>query len=193
MEALDVRITLVALSLLTCTCLSPLARAGDATPPAFAKGTRTFQAYGTYAGGLDADTNVGSGAVGAGYFVFDDLSLSLEASGYRAQQSGRDTANAWMYGIAGVLRHHLIHLDRATVFADVSFGPVESTKRTPAGGTDFNFITRSGIGVTYQLKDNLHLLTGVRYFHLSNARIEGNARNPSINGVEGFLGLMWTF
>ena len=48
-------------------------------------------------------------------------------------------------------------------------------------------------GTTYPLKDNLHLLTGVRYFHLSNARIEGNSRNPSINGVEGFLGLMWTF
>ena len=36
-------------------------------------------------------------------------------------------------------------------------------------------------------------MAGVRYFHLSNAHLEGPRRNPSINGLEGFLGVMWTF
>lgn len=159
--------------------------------PAFPKGTLSLQAYGTYAGGLGEYTNTASVAAGAGYYVFDNLSLSLEASGYRAQNSpGRD---AWMYGVSGVLRHHLIQFDRTTFFIDAAFGPVEATARTPAGGTYFNFITRTGIGATYQLKEHTYLIGGARYFHLSNARIEGSIRNPSINGVEGFLGVMWTF
>ena len=174
---------------LIATVLAGGALAAD-RPPAFPKGTLSFQTYGTYAGGLDANTDIGSGAVGAGYYVFDNLSLSLEATGYRARQSPRD---AWLYGVSGVMRHHLLQFDRATIFADVGFGPVEATRVVPAGGTYFNFITRTGLGVTYPLKDHLYLMAGARYFHLSNARIEGSARNPSINGLEGFLGLMWTF
>ena len=163
--------------------------AGD-RPPSFPKGTLSLQAYGTYAGGIDAKEVIGSGAAGASYYVFDNLSLGLEVSGYHLTQSpGRNT---WMYGVAGVLRHHLLQFDRATVFADVSFGPVEAAARVPEGGTYFNFATRSGLGVTYPLREHLYLLGGVRYFHLSNARIEGSQRNPSINGIEGFLGLMWT-
>jgi hypothetical protein len=159
----------------------------------FPKGTWTFQLYGTYADGLDARTDIASGAAGVGYFVFDNLALGLEANGYHAQQSGFDVRNAWMYGVSGVLRHHLLRFERMTFFIDVSFGPAEATHRVPAGGTYFNFVTRTGIGTTYQMKENLHLIGGVRHFHLSNAKIEGSDRNPSINGVEGFVGLMWTF
>ena len=32
---------------------------------------------------------------------------------------------------------------------------------------------------------------GARYFHLSNAQIDGPLRNPSVNGIEGYFGLMW--
>jgi hypothetical protein len=159
--------------------------------PAFPKGTLSLQTYGTYSGGLGAYTNTESAAAGVGYYVFDNFSLSLEGSGYRAQQSG--TRDAWMYGIAGVLRHHVIQWDRMTFFFDAAFGPVEATARVPGGGTYFNYITRTGIGATFLLKDHTYLIGGARYFHLSNARIEGPARNPSINGVEGFLGIMWTF
>jgi hypothetical protein len=166
------------------------ASAADPNTVTFPKGTLTLQTYGTYAHGFGAKADIGSAAAGVGYFIRDDLSLSLEASGYRVSQPGKD---AWMYGLSGVLRHHLLHFDRGTLFADVSFGPIESTHRVPQDGTYFNFATRTGLGITYQLKGNMHLLTGVRYFHISNAHIEGRQRNPSINGVEGFLGLMWTF
>ena len=170
---------------------APLALAEDPRPPAFPRGTLSFQTYGTYSGGLGEFTNTASAAAGVGYYVFDNLSLSLEASGYRAQNApGRDT---WMYGVSGVLRHHVIQLDRATLFIDAGFGPVEATARVPVGGTYFNFITRVGIGATFQLKEHTYLIGGARYFHLSNARIDGPTRNPSINGVEGFLGVMWTF
>ena len=158
-------------------------------PAAFPKGTLTLQTYATYAGGIDADSDFGSAAFGAGYYVWDNVSLSLEASGYRVFQSSHD---AWAYGIAGVLRHHIIQFDRTTIYADVAFGPVEATRHVPEGGTNFNFITRAGLGATYQIRDRLNMIGGVRYFHLSNARLEGSAKNPSINGVEGYVGLMWS-
>jgi len=164
------------------------AMAGE-TAPAFPKGAFTLQGYTTYAGGIDAEEIFNSAAFGASYYVFDNFSLGVEASGYRFEQApGRD---GWMYGVSGTLRHHLFQFDRATLFADVTFGPDEATDRIPAAGTYFNFTTRAGIGSTYQLKDNLYLIGGVRYFHLSNARIEGPERNPSINGIEGYVGLMW--
>jgi hypothetical protein len=163
--------------------------AGEPGKISFPKGTFTFQTYATDAGGLDNDANVASGTIGCGYFVFDNLSLGVEASGYHDHVSGQD---AYGYGISGVLRDHIFRFQRTTIFSDVLFGPTESTSRIPAGGTDFNFITRTGIGITHKIDEHLHLLTGVRYFHLSNARIEGPQRNPSINGIEGYIGLMWT-
>jgi hypothetical protein len=163
--------------------------ADDSVKTSFPKGTFTFQTYATDAGGLDADANVASGTIGCGYFVIDNLSLGLEANGYHEHVSGQ---NAWGYGISGVLRHHLFRYQQSTLFADASFGPIESTAPIPLGGTNFNFITRTGIGVTRQLDDHLHLMSGIRYVHLSNARLEGAERNPGINGIEGYIGLMWT-
>lgn len=186
---------LILITGLTLTLAASGAEPQQPTATTFVKGTGTFQLYGAYAGGMGEKTDVASGAVGAGYFVFDNLSLSLEACGYRALQSGQHGIgrDAWMYGVSGVMRHHLIRFERMTFFADVSFGPVEATERVPARGTYFNFVTRTGIGSTYHLKDNLYLISGVRYFHISNAKIEGRLRNPSINGLEGFAGVMWTF
>jgi len=174
--------------LTTVLTLAAPAFAGD-SPAAFPKGTFTLQAYGTVASGIDAEEIFDSAAFGGSYYLFDNVSLGVEASGYHFVQAPGD--DGWMYGVAGVLRHHLFQFDRATLFADVTFGPAEATKRVPDAGTYFNFTTRAGIGATWQLQDNLYLIGGARYFHLSNARIEGPERNPSINGVEGYVGLMW--
>lgn len=164
--------------------------AEDAPAVAFPKGTLSLQAYGTYAAGLDnTGSQLASGAVGASYYVFDNLSLGVEASGYSTLQ---DSESGVAFGLAGVLRDHLLHFDRFTLFSDVSFGPAQDSTRIPADGTYFNFITRTGVGLTYELREHLYLMGGVRYFHLSNAKIEGADRNPSINGIEGFFGLMWT-
>ena len=168
--------------------LCPTARAEPAAI-AFPKGTFTLQAYGAYAAGLDySHAQLASTAVGGSYYVFDNLSLGAEASGYYTHQGGE---SGEAFSLSGVLRHHFISFDRYTLFADVSFGPIEDAVRIPSGGTYFNFATRAGLGLTCHVRDQLYLLGGVRYFHLSNARIEGPERNPSINGIEGFFGLMW--
>jgi hypothetical protein len=171
--------------------LAPLALAAD-HPPAFEAGTWSLQAYATYAGGLGEYANISAGQIGGSYYVFNNISLGLELAGGFAHQSDNGAKDAWLYGISGVLRHHVLEIDRrTTIFIDVAFGPFEASHRIPAGGTHFNVILRTGLGATYQIRDNLYLIAGARYFHLSNARIEGAERNPSINGVEGVMGLMW--
>jgi hypothetical protein len=176
-------------AILVSSCLlrpSRVAASGDAV---FPKGTITLDTTAAYLIGLDEeDVDVTSLSVGVGYFLIDDLSLGAEISVNRALQHGADP---WMTGISAVLRHHLVRFDRYTLFATASFGPVWATDNVPPAGTDFNFITRVGLGVTAELRPDLHLLAGLRWFHLSNARMEGVERNPTVDGMEMNVGLLW--
>jgi hypothetical protein len=157
----------------------------------FAQGTWTAQAYGSYvnAHGFSHEM-LASGAAGVGYFVFDNAELNLELVGYHVTQDGPD-ANA--IGLQLLLRHHLLQFDRLSLFVDVGPGIFEGSTEVPPDGTSFNITFRSGPGVTYQLNDNWYLIGGARYFHLSNAALEGREHNPSINGVEGYFGVMFKF
>ena len=70
---------------------------------------------------------------------------------------------------------------------------IESSHRIPPAGTDFNFFFKTGVGATVQLWDKTDLIAGVRYLHISNAHLEGPQRNPSLNAVEGYVGLLVRF
>ena len=160
-----------------------------ASAATFPKGTRSFDLTTGYAIGLDGgEEDIPSAAVGMHWFVYDNLSLGAEFAGYFVAQDREDTFG---FGLSGVMRHHFKEWDRGTFFGDVSFGPWYGFDEVPVGGTHFNFVTRVGVGATHRLENDTRLLAGVRWFHLSNAQIKGKARNPSINGVEIYLGLGW--
>jgi hypothetical protein len=107
---------------------------------------------------------------------------------YAVDQPGDDAVAA----SAGLLmRHHFLRWPRSTLFIDVGQSIFYGSDEVPPGGTHLNFAFRAGPGFTYQLRERAHLIGGMRYFHLSNARRRGAERNPSINGVEAYLGLMW--
>lgn len=157
--------------------------------PHFPQGTWTFQTYAGYLNDLGPqDTEGGFLSTGVGYFIWDGVSLSAEISGYGITQPGDDTV-AGAFGV--VLRHHLIERGRSSFFIDVAFAPIEALDRVPGGGTRFNYVTQSGIGLVHGLKDNSNLLLGVRYIHLSNAGMEGGDRNPSVNGISAYVGVMF--
>lgn len=167
--------------------------ANDTRPILFPEGSFTFDAYASYAAGLDRDDRLASGNIGFNYYLWNNVSLGVELTGSREFIPGPDTHDAWGVGLSGVYRNHFFTYQRATFFSDIEFGALQSTARIPSGGTQFNVAFRSGLGATYQLDDHLHLLAGVRYFHISNAHLEGANRNPSVNGIEGYFGLMWRF
>jgi hypothetical protein len=176
---------IIPLILFICGVATCTARAEES---AFDRGAWSIQMYSGFAGANNE--KLYSADVGVGYYVLDHVALNLEGAAYYVDQKGPDAAQG---EIRLLMRHHLIVKDCWNLFADVGFGISEGSDQVPAAGTRMNFMFRSGLGAGYEIKDNLWLIGGVRYFHLSNAKIEGDDRNPSINGIEGYVGLLFTF
>ena len=126
--------------------------------------------------------------VALGYYLYDNIALRLELTGYSVSTEPGDTSA--VQGSFG-LRQHLLAIGNTSLFIDVGGGIFEAGRRVPEHGTDFNFTFHTGPGIAIPLADGLDLETGVRFFHLSNAHLEGEGRNPSINGSEFFAGLMY--
>ncbi|HEY2587695.1 MAG TPA: acyloxyacyl hydrolase [Tepidisphaeraceae bacterium] len=165
------------------------ARAED--PGFFPRGTWAATGYGTYVKSFTGEeAKMGSGSVGIGYYVFDNVSITAEFSGYYDSQPGPD---AQIYAGDLVLRGHLFHSGRFSFFGDALAGISYADERVPASGTYYNYNLALGVGATFQLYDNLHLIGGVRYFHISNAHLEGPLRNPSINATQAYVGLLFKF
>ena len=155
----------------------------------FDKGTWTFQTYGGYLNDLGPyDVEAGFASAGVGYYLIDGISLSAEVSGYGISQPVENAA-AVAPGI--VFRHHLFDNGNSTFFVDVAAAPFAANERVPDEGTRFNFATQAGIGITQRLGGDSHLMFGARFFHLSNANLEGDDRNPSLNGLSLYAGLMF--
>jgi len=164
-----------------------VARADD-SPSFFPKGTKSLTAYGSYLKSFDGqEAKMGDSTFGVGYYIFDNFSLNLEAAGYYDNQPVRNTVIT-----AGdlMIRHHLFHSGRFSFFGEGVVGITYADHRAPASGTYYNYMVEPGLGATFQLHDNLNLMGGVRYFHLSNARLEGPDRNPSINATQVYIGLL---
>lgn len=157
----------------------------------FPQGTWTFQLYSGYLNDLGPqDTEGGFLSTGVSYYLWDNVSLGAEITGYGIGQPGEDA----LAGAAGiVLRHHLINAGPSSFFVDVAFAPFEASDRVPEGGTRFNFVTQTGVGVAHEVSGGWNLLLGVRFIHVSNAGLEGQDRNPSINGVSAYAGMMFRF
>ena len=179
---------LAALLALTVLPVSPL-RADEHDD--FLKGQWSVQLYGGYMDELGPyDQEIAFGTVGAAYYIVDDLSLGVEFSAWDVNQPG-DDAFAGM--AAFMIRHHAVQFEGGSFFLDVGESVFEADNPVPEEGTTFNFVFQFGGGFTFELAAHAHLMTGVRYFHLSNADREGDARNPAMNGVQGFVGVMFTF
>jgi len=157
----------------------------------FPKGSFTLNSTASYTRSFDKDeADIGGVEIGGNYFLWNNFSLGAEINGYGISQLGDD---AIAVSLEATFRHHLWQHDDWTFFIDGAFGPSYSSRETPAGGTHFNFISRFGLGATYRLDEHVHLMFGTRYWHMSNARIEGVDRNPNFNAAQVFVGLMWQF
>ena len=139
--------------------------------------------------GDDEETVMGGG-LNVGYFVLDDISVNAEFTGVHVDQEGKDAAGG---GFSLGARWHLYRQDRFSVFVECFLGLMETNRRAPGSGTHFNYTVQPGLGITYRLWENAHLIAAGRYFHLSNADKHGVSRNPSIDAVGGFAGMMFTF
>lgn len=155
----------------------------------FPRGTFSLTLEADYAHSFDLSrARIESGAIGIGYYLFDNISISAEAAGFAIQQSGPDSA---LSEFDLRIRQHILNAGKFSLFFEFSAGVSYADARTPGAGTYYNYVLQPGAGVSWQLKDRLFLVGGARYWHLSNARLDGPGRNPSINAIEGYAGLMF--
>ncbi|HTW95487.1 MAG TPA: acyloxyacyl hydrolase [Tepidisphaeraceae bacterium] len=160
-----------------------------ASPDLFAAGTWTAQFTTQYVNAhlIGAHDQFVGGAAGVGYYFTNRFALVADVPvDYVGQNQGADTVAV---GFTLLGRWHFLQDGKFSMYLDAGAGALLAGNRVPPGGTNFNFTPQAGLGATYELKDDLFLIGGVRVLHLSNAGIDG-IRNPSINEtVEGYVGL----
>jgi hypothetical protein len=125
------------------------------------------------------------------YFLIDDFEVGVEA-GVWAMLQNDDTV-----GISSslVMRYHFYQAERWSAFGELGMGMILTGDNAPDDGTSFNLMPRVGAGITYKLFDNssTRLITGLRWHHISNARIRGEARNPARDAPGLYVGLLFDF
>jgi hypothetical protein len=166
--------------------ITGLGRADDVP----ASGDRGWYVYTGYIAPLDENRggDLYHLALGYSYPLLDRLTVSPEMAAYYVHQDGPDTPAV---GANLLLRARLLDAPRFTGYVEAGGGVFEAFEQVPDGGTRFNFTLLGGVGATAQLRDDLRLMAGARYWHLSNAFIEGQGRNPSQDGIELYVGLVF--
>lgn len=124
-------------------------------------------------------------------FIIQDVELSLELNGWYFDQAGD---NALGINPAFVFRWHLINKQDWTIYSDIGIGLLFTNDVVPEGGTSFDFTPRVGLGFTRRLDDDGdRLQIGVRWHHISNARIDGDSHNPARDALMLYAGVMFPF
>jgi hypothetical protein len=110
-------------------------------------------------------------------------------------QEGKDATG---FNPSLVIRYHFYHGEKWTFFVDGGIGFLFSTdpvNRTDGDeGSSFNFTPRAGGGFTRELgEEGVRLEMGLRWAHVSNARIAGNNDNPGRDSLMLYAGLIFPF
>lgn len=125
-------------------------------------------------------------------FLADRLEIGAELGGWYFNQEN-DTG-----GVSAIIdfKWHFYATDdrQWTIFGEARIGMLGAFDDVPDRGTSFNFMPGFGIGATYALAESrARLIGGLRWQHVSNARITGDSDNPAFDGLLGFVGITWPF
>ena len=123
------------------------------------------------------------------HFLVDDFEVIGEIGAWYFAQDGGDAGGL---NPGFTLRWHFLNRDRWSLYADAGIGLLFATDDVPRGGSSFGFMPRAGVGASVDLNDEgLRGYLGVRWHHISNARITGDDRNPDRDGVMIYGGVMF--
>ena len=169
---------------------APIAQPQDAGPPPIGPsptidtkfgvgGSRRFSAGLRGAQDFEDNTDVSLFAQQT-WFVVDDVEIGVEAAGWWVFQDD----DTWGVSSSLVTRYHYYHGHKISLYVEGSIGLFIAADNVPDEGTSFGFMPRIGAGTSVLIDDkDTRLLVGVHWHHISNARLNGEARNPSRDGV----------
>lgn len=162
-------------------------------PTYFERGTFTASLTGGYYRDLQSPhVRVNPYSLGVNYYVLDGVGLGVEVAGLKLDaKEGFDDAGAAGFNLT--LRHHVFERGDFSFFLEAALGMIYADDEFPPGGTRFNYTEQAGVGASYRLRDDLFLIGGARFIHISNAYIHGEDQNPGVNAIGGYVGLTYRF
>jgi hypothetical protein len=142
--------------------------------------------------GEDVDENI---FASYSYFIAKDVEFFGEVGAWQYSQVGKDATG---FNLSMVLRWHFFDRGKWTMFMDLGIGVLAATDPVPrrggTEGTQFNFTPRAGGGFTRELTDDgVRLEVGLRWAHVSNARLSGNNENPGRDSLMLYTGIIFPF
>jgi lipid A 3-O-deacylase len=154
-----------------------------------AKGSRRWSLQAGYGvEGKERDNSLALGGAGVSWFIADGLSLDLELNGMKFNQSGDD---GWGANLNLLFRWHFINERDWSMYLDGGAGLLLTANDVPDDGSSFNFTPQAGLGFSFALSDDIRLMTGVRWHHISNANTY--EENPGRDSVMGYVGVSFPF
>ena len=134
--------------------------------------------------------NMIAATVGVSYGLRRNLALIISAPLYYVEQRGPD---AWLLGATSGVRWRALTRRRFGVFVEVEIGASRAEMATPPRGTRFNYLVLGAAGITTRVARGTHLLTGIKWIHVSNKGLAGRDRNPDIEAVGARIALLTRF
>ncbi len=183
------------------TFFSSLQLAGASNQPNFSKGSNDTLLEIEHYTALDFDRDVKTTMInaGLGYHFFDNWGLYgmlvlAENKGDSVKENNFERINADSVGLGAsvMLRCQMLTLDKFSLFADASVGPIYYDHKFPPQGTQWNILSRFGGGISYQINTDSTFHFGSRFLHISNGRGLADD-NPSINSQGVFMSLKFIF
>ncbi len=152
------------------------------------------QTFLTIGGGVASDISDATDSnlhIAYSSFFVQDVEIIGELGGWYFSQRGDD---AFGVNLSLIFRWHFLNKNTWSLYADAGIGMLAATSDVPDGGTPVDFMPRFGGGATFRINDSgSRLITGIRWHHVSNARVLGEARNPSRDAVMLYTGIMIPF
>ena len=163
---------------------------GPNNKKAFSRGTRKWQIYPSFAGGDQGKGNLYALHFGYGKFLWDQFSFNVDVFGTYIR-SGIDD-NGVGLGLDLIFRQHFLmkNDDTYSVYLDLG-GGFEKQSTNFAGNRQFNFRVLGGGGGTVRVTENVRLMGGLRYLHISDAGIDGGG--GGFDGYQVYGGVMLPF
>ncbi len=139
------------------------------------------------------DESLGIAGFGVSCFLEDTFTMDFELNGlYFSQSEGDDTA---AINLALLFRWHFWRSsdNHWSIYADAGAGLMLSGEDVPPGGTSFNFTPQAGMGFSVLLDEarDVRLLSGFRWYHVSNANTFED--NPGLNTLMVYAGVNFPF